>query len=139
MDPTQGFIIKTNFPKMENKSKQTQKTKKTPKKQESHLNKKPQKYCFFFKMNKKKQNLLLCGLVPLRFRQSFLAVVFFDAILRSHRLKWWRYCGPSCWRIPLCFVRTPKKITRFLQVSQGRRSLSFKIAARLNVENSKKW
>lgn len=39
LDPTQGFNIKTNFPKMENKNKHRQSTKK---KQESHLNKKQQ-------------------------------------------------------------------------------------------------
>lgn len=38
LDPTQGFNIKTDFPKMENKNKQRQQDKK----QESHLKQKQQ-------------------------------------------------------------------------------------------------
>lgn len=72
LDPTEGFNIKTNFPKMENKKMSKDKsTKKT-----SHiLNKTKATFFFIDDYGKIKFATVLYGLVPLRFNNP-LAVVF---------------------------------------------------------------
>lgn len=132
VDPTQGFNIKTNFPKMENKISKKAKSTKT---RVIFWTKKATLIFFYSWLWKYK----ICYCID----WSLLGTTILKlcgvshAVLRSSRVNWWHSGGPQWWQIHPWFMQTPEeKSNIFLQISHRKTDSGFKVAAQLYYETS---